>query len=78
MNNLIQIPTYLSLQNFVHVTIPVLPWHLQKILVIWWPGIDSQNKISLKFDFDGKIVKQACGSLMPLISLRPIDAYICQ
>ena len=43
------------LQNFVHGMTAVLSWHVQKIVVIWWPPTElQQDEVSIEFELRAK------------------------
>ena len=46
-----------SLQNFVHGMIAVLSWHVQKMVVIWWPAMELWE-FSIKFSLWAKKVSE--------------------
>ena len=49
-----------SLQNFAHATAAQLPWHVQKFVVIWFPGMELKlNEFSVWITRENSSVKWA-------------------
>ena len=56
---LTSISTKWSLQNSAHDTLVALSWHVQKLVVIWWPVTELQRgKFPIKFQLWAKIVSE--------------------